>query len=74
MPTKNVKLYPNNKIYITKDQAMNLRKMALKKKDNMELQRLKKELTSKILKAKEVHMRYFEEANNPVIPRKFGKP
>lgn len=43
IPTKTVKVYPNNKTYITKDikQVMNLRKLAYKNKDTMNNETMK---------------------------------
>lgn len=44
IPTKMVKVYPNNKMYVTKDikQVINLRKLAFKNKDRRELQKTDK--------------------------------
>lgn len=55
IPTKTIKVYPNNKTYITKDikQTMNLRKVAFKNKDTMELQKRDKELRGKLREARE---------------------
>lgn len=72
IPTKTIKVYPNNKTYITKDikQTMNLRKVAFKDKDTMELQKRDKELKGKLREARETHKRHLEEAFKAGNPRK----
>ncbi len=62
IPTKTVKVYPINKVYITKDikQSLNQKKAALKNKDTLELHRINKELRGKIRKAKDTHKRHLE--------------
>lgn len=48
--TKEIKIYPNNKMYITKDvkNVMNLRKIAFKKKDTKQIKCIEKGLKGKI--------------------------
>ena len=72
IPTKTVKVYPNNKTYVTKDikQLMNLRKLAFKNKDRRELQQTGKQLREKLRKAKEAHKKHLEEAFKAGNPRK----
>lgn len=63
IPTKTVKVYPNNKMYVTKDikQVINLRKLAFKNKDRRELQKTDKELREKLRKAKKAHKKHLEK-------------
>ncbi len=64
IPTKEKKIYPNNKMYITKDvkQVMDLRKIAIKKKDVKQIKCLKKELKGKIREAKTAYRSKLEKA------------
>ena len=63
IPTKTVRVYLNNKTYVTKDikQIINELKLAYKQKDTQELRRKDKELRGKIRKAKDTHKKHLEE-------------
>ena len=67
-----LKVYPNNKSYITKDmkQIMNLRKLVFKNKDTTELQKRDKELRGTLRKATKAHTKHLEEAFKAGSPRK----
>ena len=70
IPTKKIKIYPNNKLYVTRDikNDINDRKAAFKNKDLAKLKSLDKNLKKKIREAKQAHRQRLEEsfkANNP---------
>ena len=64
IPSKEIKIYPNNKMYVTRDvkHLMNLRKIAFRNKDIRELKRLEKELKGKLHDAKRAHKLQLEKA------------
>lgn len=64
VPTKDIKIYPNNKSYITKDikKAINLRNQAFKQKDTGTLKQTEKELRTKVREAKSRHRQDLENA------------
>lgn len=68
IPTKTVKVYPNNKTYITKDikEVIKKRKLTFKNNDTLEQKKRDKEMRGEI-KAKDAH-RHLEDpfkGNNP---------
>ncbi len=65
IPTKEIKIYPNNKTFITKDvkHIINLRKIAFKNKDIGKLKQIEKDLKSKLREAKRKHRLKLEEAH-----------
>lgn len=67
IPTKNIKVYPNNKSYITKDikEIINRWNVAFRNKDPKEIKVTEKELKSKMRKAKEAHRQCLEETFRP---------
>ena len=64
VPTKEIKIYPNNKSYVTRDiiQVINTRKVAFKNKDYGALKQTGKELKIKLRKAKLAHRQLLEDA------------
>ncbi len=64
MPAKEIQIYPNKNMYITKDvkQVMNLKKIAFKKNDRKQIKCLEKELRGKIREAKMAYRSKLEKA------------
>ncbi len=57
VPTKEIKIYPNNKMYISTEvkHIMNLRKIAFKNRDRAEKKHVEKDLRGKLREAKKAH-------------------
>lgn len=64
IPTKEIKIYPNNKMYVTKyvKHVMNFSKIAFKKKDTKEITHLEKELKRPNREVKMVYKAELEKA------------
>jgi len=64
IPTKEIRVYPNNKPYVTKGikEIINVRKVAFKEKDIRTLKQTERELKIKLNEAKEVHKKCLEKA------------
>lgn len=64
IPTKEIQIYPNNKMYITKDvkHVMNFSKIAFKKEDTKEIKHLENELKRTNREVKMVHKVKLEKA------------
>ena len=54
IPTKEIQIYPNNKMHINMDikHTMNLRKIAFKNRDTIELKRVERDLRGRLREAK----------------------
>lgn len=62
VPTKEIKIYPNNKLYVTKDikRVINKRNLAFNNKDTATLRQTEKELRIKLREAKSKHRQDLE--------------
>ena len=63
IPTKLIKIYPNNKRFVSKDikDIINSRKVAFKNKDAIKCKQLERDLKNKLREAKQVHRNLLEE-------------